>query len=222
MLNKPVQSLRSITLTNGNIKDLASHIEQLNIRGSVSLHQEVSLQKISTHGYSSFYFRVEAHTLKSSGSCKIKGVCEINEVMNAGNLKIRKGQVKTLNSSGKLTIEQYLQTENMEAIGIVKALEIQAKSFSLKLSGESTIERLIADEVYVEKDKLTFSFLKKKLNCKCIKGKTLNLSFTTADVVEGDVVVVGNNCNIRTLYYTESYSISPNAKVQQIIRRERE
>ncbi|MGE7675259.1 hypothetical protein ACQKMV_17035 [Lysinibacillus sp. NPDC094403] len=218
-----IQKLRTVTLTNGNIKDLAADCEQLNIRGLVTLHHEVRVKKISTHGHSSFHSHVEAQILNSTGSCLIKDFCEINEIKNAGNLNIRNGQVKKLSSSGKMTIEQSLEAETVDAIGIVKATKILAKLFHLKMSGESKIGELIADEICIEKDKISvLSLLKKKLICHCIKGKNVRLSYTNAEVVEGDVVIVGSNCRIKTLYYTDSYSIAPSAKVQQTIRREKE
>lgn len=221
MNNKPVQKLRSITLTSGSVKNLDADLEQLNIRGSVSLYPEIRLQIISTHGYSSFHSCVEAHSLQSSGSCKIKNICKINEITNAGNLKMQKGLVTKISSSGKLTIEQQLQAECIDAVGIVRALDIQAKYFNFKLSSESFIEYLMADEIYVDKDVLSFSFLRKRLNCKSIKGKNVHLSYTVAESVEGDVVSIGTKCTIKTLYYKEHYSISPSAKVQQIIKREK-
>ena len=67
------------------------------------------------------------------------------------------------------------------------------------------------------KDKLSISLLNhKKLIAKNITGKHLHLSYTNAEVVKGDVVVIGDQCNIHTLYYTESYPISPKAQVQHV------
>jgi len=218
-----IQKLRTVTLTNGNIKDLATDCEQLNIRGAVALHQEIRLKKISAHGHSSFHSPVTAQILNSSGSCRLKDYCEINEITSAGSFKLNNGKVIKLNSSGKLTIEHSLEAESVDVIGIVKAAKINAKSFALKLSGESEIKELRADDIRIEKDRITIlPLLKKKLNCNCLKGKTVRLSYTHAEIVDGDVVNVGRNCKVKTLYYTESYSIAPNSKVQKIIRREKE
>lgn len=218
-----IQKLRTVTLTNGNIKDLATDCEQLNIRGAVALHQEIRLKKISAHGHSSFHSPVTAQILNSSGSCRLKDYCEINEITSAGSFKLNNGKVIKLNSSGKLTIEHSLEAESVDVIGIVKAAKINAKSFALKLSGESEIKELRADDIRIEKDRITIlPLLKKKLNCNCLKGKTIRLSYTHAEIVDGDVVNVGRNCKVKTLYYTESYSIAPNSKVQKIIRREKE
>ncbi|MFJ5791825.1 hypothetical protein ACIP9G_17320 [Lysinibacillus sp. NPDC093197] len=219
MSNEGIQRQRSITLTSGTINDLAPDCEQLKIRGAVTFLQDVRLKTISTHGHSSFHSCVMAHVLKNTGSCIIKDYCEISEVTTAGNLKIRNGQIATINSSGKLTIEQNLQAQQFHAIGFVKAQEIHAAHFHLKLSGASEIDRLIAEDITIEKDKLSISIVRKKLQCKSITGKHLHLSYTNAEVVEGDVVIVGSHCTIQTLYYTKSYTISPNAKVQQIIQR---
>ncbi len=221
MTNEQSQKLRSITLTNGNIKDLAKDCELLKIRGSVALYQKVHLKKISTHGYSTFHSHVAADELINSGSCTIKDNCEVKEIVNAGNLKMRNGQTTKITSSGKLTIEQTLQSEQFDSTGIVQAKEIHSKNFQLKLAGKSEIERLITNDACVEKEKYTFSLLKKKLICKYIQGRNLRLSYTEAEIVKGDVVVVNKNCDIKTLYYTENYIISPNAKVQHIIRSEK-
>jgi len=217
MTNGRIQ--QRITLTSGNINDLASDCEQLNIRGAVTLQQKINLKTISTHGHSSFHSTVVANVLKNTGSCVMKSDCEIAEVTNAGNLTIHNGQITTIKSSGKLTIERSLRVQQLHAMGIVTAPEIQATHFYLKLSGISKIERLMAEEITIEKDKLSISLLRKKLHCHTIKGKQLHLTDTNAEVIEGEVVVVGSHCTIQTLYYTESYSISPNAKVQHIIRR---
>ncbi|KQL21660.1 hypothetical protein [Cytobacillus solani] len=219
MQNQKAQKPRSITLTSGHIKELAKDCERLNIRGSVTLHQEIHLKEISTHGFSTFHSHVAADLLKSSGSCVIKGNCEVKEIINAGNLKMKNVRAAKLSSSGKLTIEQMLHSEHLDSIGLITVKEIHTKHFQLKLSGESRINRLITDTAFIEKDRKSIS-LKKKLICQFIKGRQLQLAYTDAEIVEGDVVDVGSQCNIQTLTYTKSCTISPNAKVQQIIRSE--
>lgn len=220
MANEKEHKLRSFTFTNGTIKDLPTECERLKILGSVVVVQEVRLREILTHGHSSFHSHVVSDVLKSSGSCVIKGACKTKEIRHTGNLKIKNVQTTKLISSGRLTIEQILQSKQFDGVGIVQAKEIHAKNFHLKLSGESKIERLIADEIFVEKERKTISLFKKKLICKYIKARRLQLSSTDAEIVEGDNIVVGKNCHIQTLYYKENYTISPSAKVQQIIRRE--
>ncbi|WP_155593113.1 hypothetical protein [Lysinibacillus cavernae] len=217
------QKLRTLTLTNGSIKNLDAEYEQLNIRGAVSIHQEVHLKKVSTHGHSSFYFPVTTQTFNSTGSCTLKDYCEMDELTNAGNLKIRTGRVRKIHSTGKLVVEEKMQCQLFEAIGIVKAVEIQATDVHLKLSGESEIGRLMAETILIEKDKVTLlPLFKKKLSCQTINGRHLQLSYTKAEVVDGEVVVVGENCQIETLYYSDEYTIAPTAKVHHVIRREKE
>ncbi len=219
MTSDQYHRLHSITITHGNIKEISAECEHLNIRGSATIYQEIHLKKISTHGYSSFHSPVSADVLKNTGTCILKDNCEFNEIVNAGHLKMKNGQSTSIRSSGSLTIEQMLQTEYLDSIGMLKAKEIQAKNFQLRLAGSSEIERLIAEEVNIEKDRISFSLFKKKLFCKYMSGKNLKLSNTDAEIVEGNFVVIGGNCNIQTLYYKEDYKISPNAKVQQIVRR---
>ncbi len=217
------QNLRTLTLTNGRIKNLDADYEQLNIRGALAIQQEVRLKKVSTHGHSSFYFPVIVQSFTSTGSCTLKDYCEMEALMNAGNIKLCSGHIQKISSSGKLSAEGKLQCGKLDAIGIVKAAEITAEHFHLKLSGESEINLLTAKNISVEKDRVTLlSFLKKKLSCHTISGKHLKLAYTKAKIVEGEVVIVGEHCHIETLYYSDDYSVASNAKVQHIIRREKE
>lgn len=212
-----IQRNKKKTLTSGKINNLATDCEEVTIVGAVAVHQAVDLKKISTHGHSSFHSRVKATTLRNTGVCTIKDFCEMAELSNAGQLKIRHGNITKINSSGKLIVEQTLQAKQFNGIGVVKAKEIQSEQFNLKLSGKSEIEQLIADDICIEKDKLSISlFNHKKLVTKNITGKQLQLSYTNAEIVKGNVIVIGDQCNIHTLYYTESYSISPQATVQHI------
>lgn len=218
--NGSIQKISKITVTSGKVNNLATDCEELNIRGAAVVHQEVHLKTISTHGHSSFHSLVKADILRNTGACTIKDSCEIAELSNAGQLKILHGKITKINSSGKLAVAQTLHAKQFNGIGVVKAKEIQSEQFHLKLSGRSDIEQLIADEICIEKDKLSISLMNtKKLVSKNINGKHIQLSYTNADIVEGDVVVIGDQCNIHTLYYTESYSISPKAKVQHIRRK---
>lgn len=217
MKNGNMQKNTKKTVTSGKVNNLDIDCEELNIRGAVALHQEIQLKKISTHGHSSFHSLVKTDFLRNTGVCTIKDFCDITELSNAGQLKILHGKITKMNSSGTLTIEQTLHAKQFDGIGVVKAKKIQSQQFYLKLSGKSEIEQLIADEICIEKDKLSISlFNNKKLVSKNIKGKHIHLSYTNAETVEGDVVVIGDQCNIHTLYYTESYTISPKAKVQHI------
>ena len=212
-----IQRNKKETLTSGKVNNLATDCEEITIVGAVAVHQAIDLKKISTHGHSSFHSRVKANILRNTGVCTLKDVCEMAELSNAGQLKIRHGNITKMNSSGKLIVEQTLQAKQFNGIGVVKAKKIQSEQFNLKLSGKSEIEQLIADEICIEKDKISISLLNpKKLVAKHITGKQLQLSYTDAEMVKGDVVVIGDQCNIHTLYYTESFSISPQATVQHI------
>lgn len=221
MKNEQNQKLRSITLTSGTIKDLPTTYDLLKIRGSVAFHQDIRTKEILTHGHSSFHYDVVADVLKTSGSCVFKKHFDIKEIVNTGNLKIKTGQTMKISGSGKLTVEDILRSKKVDLTGIVRAKELYTSQFQLKLSGESFIERLIADEAYIEKEKITISLLRKKLICNYIKGRRLQISYTDAEIVEGDTVIIGKNCNIQTLYYKENYTISPNAKVQHVVRSEK-
>ncbi|MFS1516231.1 hypothetical protein V1503_06945 [Bacillus sp. SCS-151] len=210
------QKDKQLTVTSGKLKDLDAQLEKLNIRGSVTILQDVNVKVISSHGSSSFHSKIVADLLKNAGSCVIKGNFEIAEIENMGNLHIMNGKAQKIVSSGSVTIDQKLQTDEMKCKGVVFAKELFAKQFHIKLSAKSHINKLIAEEIIVERDRKTIPLIKKKLVSKFIKGEYINLSHAEIDVVEGNNVEIGKDCKINTLYYKEGYKISPNSQVLHI------
>ncbi|MDX8365423.1 hypothetical protein [Cytobacillus sp. IB215665] len=214
---KKEQKDKKLTVTSGKLKDIDAQLEKLNIRGSVTIPHDVNVKVISSHGSSSFHSKVVADLLKNAGSCVIKGNVEIAEIENMGNLHITNGKAQKIVSSGSVTIDQILQTDQMKCNGVVFAKELFAKQFHIKLSANSHINKLIAKEIIVERDRKTIPLVKKKkLVSEFIKGENINLSHAEIDVVEGNIVEIGKSCKINTLYYKESYKISPKSQVLHI------
>ncbi|WP_163582059.1 hypothetical protein [Gracilibacillus saliphilus] len=218
MENEKGQLRHSITFTSGAIKELPQEYDVLKLRGSVTLHQDIHLKEISTHGYSVFHSDVLVNSLHNAGSCAIRGKCSAMKLHNVGNVTLYSAQIAYINSSGKLSVNE-LRTDKLEAIGMIQGTEINAKQLHLRLSSESNVERLVTEEVQIDKHGMSFSLFKKRLLCRYIIGKKLHLSYTQADVVEGETVNIGKHCKINTLYYLESYTISPKATVTRVIRR---
>ncbi|MGM7682591.1 hypothetical protein ACSVDA_10600 [Cytobacillus sp. Hm23] len=213
------QKNKKLTVTSGKLKDIDAQIEKLNIRGSVTIPQDVNVKVISSHGSSSFHSKVVADLLKNAGSCVIKGNIEIAEIENMGNLHIMNGKAQKIVSSGSVTIDQILQTDQMKCNGVVFAKGLFAKQFHIKLSAKSHINKLIAKEIIVERDRKTIPLVEKKLVSQFIKGENIRLSHAEIDVVEGNIVEIRKGCKINTLYYKESYKISPNSQVLHIKKR---
>ncbi|MEI2405365.1 hypothetical protein [Niallia taxi] len=220
MANEQNGRLLSLTLTNGTIDTIEKDYKKLKIRGSVKVLHDVQVKEISTHGYSLFQSKVISEILKNNGKCILNGDNKVEKLTNRGILKINKGEIKQLTSSGSLTIIDIIHVTQMNAIGVVQGKEIHSDSFYLKLAGTNKIDLLIAKDICVEKTKMNLTSWNKRLICQQIKGDTIRLAHTIAKTVEGNVVTINKNCEIQKLYYKDHYTISPLATVHQIIRSE--
>src|SRR5699024_12437610 len=118
------------------------------------------------------------------------------------------GKIKTIQGSGKLKVEDMIQSEKVDLISIIQAKKINVKQLQLKLSGKTVIEQLIVEEAFIDRETITLPLLRKKLICKYIQGGNLKITSTDAEVVEGHTVLVGNSCNVHTLDYDKRYSTS--------------
>lgn len=208
------------TVTSGKVKNIKKACETVHVRGAVTFQQDIEVNELSIFGQGSFHGSVVVEQLTNKGVCIIKEVCEVSAMKNLGHLQLNVGKVINVESSGYLKVEQQLDCQRLTVKGVVNGGEVNAKKVDCRLSGPSRVQKLIADEIIVEKAKCTFSLLKKKLVCEKVVGKKLTLSWTEAKEVEGEEVVIGPDCRIDTLRYKKRYTIDPAATVQHIIQME--
>lgn len=206
------------TVTRGKVKDIKGDCETVHVLGAVTFNQDIQVQRVSVFGQASFHGTLIADQLDNKGVCFIKKTCEMRHVKNMGHLQLKAGRIINMESSGYLKVEQRLESDCLIVNGAVNGKEIMAKEFHCLLSANSNIQKLIADKITVKRSRGTFSLLKKKLKCERIVGKTLLLSLTEANVVEGEEVFIGPSCRIHTLRYTKNCTINPVSTVQNIIK----
>jgi cytoskeletal protein CcmA (bactofilin family) len=206
------------TVTRAKVKGIKADCETLHVLGAVTFKQDVQVKTVAVFGQAIFKGTVIADQLVNKGVCFVKDTCEIRHVKNIGQLQLNAGRVINVESSGYLKVEQKLESECLTVNGALSGREIMAKEFHCCLSANSSIQKLIANKIIIERSKGTFSLLKKKLKCERILGKTLSLSFTDANEVEGEEVFIGPRCTIHTLRYTKNYAIDPVSTVQHIIK----
>jgi cytoskeletal protein CcmA (bactofilin family) len=206
------------TVTRAKVKGIKADCETLHVLGAVTFKQDVQVQRVIVFGQASFQGKVITDRLDNKGVCFIKETCEIRNVKNMGHLQLKAGRVTNIESSGYLKVEQKLESECLTVNGALSGREITAKEFHCRLSANCSIQKLKADKIIVKRARGTFSLLKKKLKCERIVGKTLSLSYTDANEVEGEEVFIGPSCSIHTLRYTKNYTIDPVSTVQHIIK----
>lgn len=184
---------------------------------------------------------VTARTFKGNGLIKIVGSLAVEEMEASGNLKIHGGlQADTIKNDGMLTVEGALQGGSCCLNGVINVkgdcvLEdftgdgvitvdglLNAGRVNLKLQGQARMNGIHAESLVVRQgstgglNKLAGSLIPKlrpELNVRCIEGDFVDVENTIAEVVRGNIVIIGQGCNIGRVEYRTGLTVHPGALV---------
>lgn len=127
-----------------------------------------------------------------SGMMNIKGDCELERFTGVGGFN-----VGGLLSAGQL--EFCLQGQG-------KASEIGVESIVIRQENKGAWSKLWSGII---------PKLKPELQVGIIEGDFIDLEFTTADIVRGNVVKIGQGCSIGRVEYRSKLTVYPGAKVMK-------
>ena len=168
---------------------------------------------------------VKSKEFKSSGSAKtgtisaeiikVSGAFKVEGNLKAGELKIGGG----LKTTGDIEAEKAEITGGISCGGLINAEELRIE---LSSSGCSKAENIGGSKIIVENYRengiLNRIFGRKSCNfvvSESIEGDEIIIEHTKAKTVTGKFVMIGEDCEIELLQYSESAEISPKAKIRR-------
>ena len=185
---------------NGDVK-----AGELRISGHAKLNGAIAASKVRIDGSAKVDGDVEAEQLKVLGYAGISGHVKGDEAIVRGKTSIGKDcQVEHFSAEGYFTID-----------GLLNAEQIEIKVHG----GESKVKEIGCRRIVctAHQSKL-FSFLSElisppRLSAELIEGVHFELANTTAKVVRGNSVIIGENCDIGLIEYKEDIRVAETAKV---------
>lgn len=178
-----------------NVKENCN-IEDLTISGKALLEKDIICKELNIAGSASIDGNVESSYMYVSGVSYLKGNLKVDKLALSGGL-IAEKSIKGSNIN--ITLGTESKINNLKGKNItVKNPENTAKLFSKML------KKLVKNKV--------------QLSCKKIEGDKIYLENTTADLVRGNVVIIGEGCNIKKVEYIEELKVIENGKVIKNIK----
>ncbi|MHA6533406.1 hypothetical protein [Paenibacillus sp. BAC0078] len=189
---------------------------------------------------------VTARTFKGNGLIKLGGSLAVEEMEVSGNLKIQGGlQADTIKNDGMLTVEGGLQGGSCCLNGVINVkgdceLEdftgdgvitidglLSAGRVNLKLQGQAKMKGIHVESLVVRQgspwglNKLAGSLIPKlrpELNVRYIEGDFIDVENTTAEVIRGNIVIIGQGSSIGRVEYRTGLTVHPGAVVGQEVK----
>jgi len=165
-----------------------------------------------------------SESIKCSGSLHCNGKIETGSISCSGAAKISGGiKAGTIKASGAI------KANDMEAERIVISGGcgvpglMNAEIIEINLGGRCTVGTIGCGKLTV---KLgvgcgPFWFGRRRddlLEVGTIEGDEIELENTTADIVRGKNVIIGKNCNVKTVEYSQNLSVDPSSDVKERVK----
>jgi cytoskeletal protein CcmA (bactofilin family) len=168
--------------------DLAAEIMELN--GNLKLKGNLQAGVMKLNGVLTGEGSLRGERCDLNGMLRLNGDCEVEELLGEGVFS-----VGGLLSAGRM--EFGLQ-------GLAEAGEIGVESLIIRKTGTAVWGRLLGGII---------PRFRLELRAKVIEGDYIDLEYTTADVVRGGVVIIGQGCSIGRVEYRTGLTVHPGAKV---------
>jgi cytoskeletal protein CcmA (bactofilin family) len=193
----------------------------LNEKGSLKLN----IGKIN--GYAAVNGNMEANDLNINGELKVDGNISVKKITSNGKLVSRgKMSSEEMDINGELKVNGNCEAENFNLKGVFNIEEtLNADDITVKLYGPSETKEIGGSKIHVQKggdnklmELLTailspLNLYKAHLKAETIEGDDVYLEHTTAQVVRGNAVTIGEGCEIDLVEYRTDFKKTPGASV---------
>lgn len=208
-------------------------VEELRISGAGKVQGRTEAEKIVASGSAVFAGDVIAEEMRVSGSTRVDGHIEVKELKCSGTFRATQSITSEyIKVSGDLSVDGDVEAEIFKASGgfKIKGL-LSADRIEIRLGGRCRAQEIGGERIEVqrggwkEKGILLDGLIKlftgggtAELHTTQIEGDEITLEDTTAEVVRGKRIVIGPNCKIKLVEYSESLKVAAESEVEERVK----
>lgn len=183
--------------------------EILKCSGACNVNGNLEAVEVSISGGADIRGNTKAKKLDISGGCNIDGSVSGEEVKLSGGIKIKDDcECENFNAKGSFSIGGLLNAEEINIViyDTCSVKEIGGKDIDIRYTSH-----ISASILTFIKSALTVS--SGNLETDTIEGDNIYLEHTTAKVVRGNKIIIGDNCNIDKIEYKDSLDVTGNSQI---------
>ena len=191
----------------------------IKVEGSIDCRE-----RLSTSGSFQCNGSVQAQELKCSGSFQAQGRVSGGEFRVSGSMRAESGvHCREFRSSGSSRIQGDLEGEYVQLKGLTKISGLlNAETVEISAGASSEIGDIGGSTITVQREDSTFRIFgcsfgrTPSLRTNTIEGDRVELEYTTAKVVRGKQVIIGEGCKSDRVEYTETFQARPDTVGQAV------
>jgi cytoskeletal protein CcmA (bactofilin family) len=167
--------------------------EEAECNGIMKIKGNLSIGKMKVDGVLSVGENLRGDSCTLNGMISIKGDCELEELTGEGSFN-----VAGLLSAGHVDFK--LQGQG-------KANEIGVESLVIRQVSNGFWNKMLSGVI---------PKFRAELSTRTIEGDFIDLEHTTADIIRGNIVIIGPGCNVGRIEYRDQITVHPDAKVGKV------
>lgn len=196
-------SIKGVCKIEGNVI-----AKELDVDGVMKIGGAANVTDFEVNGTASIRGDLHAEKLEVNGECKVLENVQSSKIEVEGMLSVGKScACEKFTSNGKLRVGGLLTAEVID----------------IKLFWNSKIKEIGGHVVTIEPAekflvKLIAKFIKPKLKVEVIEADGIVISHTKAKIVRGVNVILGDDCEVDLVEYTESFTPGATAKFGKAVK----
>ncbi|MFE4710021.1 MULTISPECIES: hypothetical protein [unclassified Paenibacillus] len=175
--------------------------------GHVHMKGDLRAEELECNGNMNVKGSLKIGTLKAEGMVRIGGSLRGESCVLNGVISTKADcELEELTGEGAFTVNGLLSAGHVDFVlhGPGKANEIGVESLVIRQNNQGTWNRLLGG---------MFPKLKPELNAGTIEGDFIDLEYTNADVIRGNIVIIGEGCTVGAVEYRSQLTVHPGARV---------
>lgn len=204
--------------------------KEIKLSGACNIKGDVKCESFTVSGSSKISGSLNADDINISGSSSVLGDATGKGIKISGGSKIVGSLYgETVEFTGGIDVGKNCECENFKSKGSFKIAEmLNAGDIDISLYGECKVKEIGGEKITVKLCNNNISsvlnFLKsfipslQQLTVDTIEGDTIYLEGTTAKIVRGKNITIGEGCHIDKVEFTEDIKLLPNSIVKEQIK----
>lgn len=201
--------------------------DKMDISGAITVQGSIKANSCKISGACQIHGGISSANLKISGGAKVKGDIDGKNIEIAGATKVE-GSIKgdIIKLAGGVSVGKDMECEEFYMDGSVRAKgTVNCDKCEINIYADSEIDELVGGTIRIQKGyelrnawtsiKSFISKINGNIRLNTIEGDDIYLENTICDTVRGTNVVIGPDCKIRCVEYSNKLDIHDSSTVEE-------
>ncbi|AJS59533.1 hypothetical protein [Paenibacillus sp. IHBB 10380] len=210
----------------GTTTSVGGFYQNVSITGECQINGDVDCRRLSLTGEANVAGNLRVEDMKITGECMVNGSLDGLSLRGRGEIQTTSGlRIERIKFTGDLDVLGDCEAEELQLSGAVHVEGLlSADRLNINLFGPSHAREVGGSLIVIKHSKsgklLNLMKLKGKVlfETGLIEGDSVELQHTKANMVRGERVIIGTDCEIQTVEYRDTLEIHKSAIVKHQIK----